>query len=101
MALSLRPPLLVYPVQSLETLVCAPRDREPTAAVLRDCITVRRGTTPEGVFELLKGHMFRVCTGEFVRAEGFLLADRERRQFRKTEPITSDCVIRIMTTKKQ
>jgi ribosome-binding ATPase YchF (GTP1/OBG family)/predicted esterase len=121
-AVALRSPLYVYPVANLDCCTCegpVPGDQamegrgvrggwqrkaeeqggEGAAAVLRDCMMLRPGSSVFDVYEALKRPPWNLVAGDFVRAEA-RVAGGERRPLKKTELVVNGSVLKIFTNKK-
>jgi len=66
---ALRHPTYAFPVRDLATLMShEPEVKGQRAGVIRDCISLKSGTTVERLYTLMLHH-YRMVTGKFVRAE--------------------------------
>ena len=107
-AVYLKSPVLVYPVQDLETEapVGWSDNQHGRVPALQDCLLLRPGSIVYELYEALKrgalGAGAAVLQGDFVRAEGRGLHQGSKRiQLSKDSVINStNCVIRIDTNRK-
>ena len=103
-AMSLRPPVLVWPVLDVQSGASYPLNpEEPRSDVttLRDVLVLKPGTTVMQLFEILLHPPWSLLGGEYVRAEARPRAGGATRQLRK-EDVLDDacCVVRIRASRK-
>lgn len=102
-AVNLHCPTFAFPVRCLDTLRSLGRGQLPQhkeTDVLRDCISLKPGSTVEDLYNVMCHYPTLLLTGDFVRAE--TLEDKgKKRPLKKDEVICpSNQLIHIMTTKK-
>jgi ribosome-binding ATPase len=120
-AIKLKPPVLVYPVNDLDSEMpigwTASMTNELSSSgahppILRDCLQLKQGSTVDDVFEALKHGALPHASiqGDFIRAEGKTIVKgplsgtnkepRKHQLKRETVVDESNAVIRIQTNKK-
>lgn len=104
-AVSLRPPVLCYPVCDLDSEAPVGWSAgNKTIPQLRDCLKFKPGSTVGDVYDALKRGSLdhAIVTGDFVRAEGKgLEASSRKKQFGRDTMLDSSCaVLRVQTNRK-
>ena len=110
-ALALRPPVAAFPVMALETCEALVTPAHVSGvmkgswgavdgAVLWHCVLLRPGATVEDFYAAMKRPPFKLCEGDYVRAE-CRTRDGAHALLKKTEVITeANCVIKLFTNRK-
>ena len=70
-AVSLHSPTFAFPVRCLETFrsISKGQQQHKETDILRDCISLKPGSTVEDLYNVLLHYPTQLLTGEFVRAE--------------------------------
>ncbi|KAK3089278.1 hypothetical protein FSP39_002288, partial [Pinctada imbricata] len=68
-AVRLRSPVYAYPIHCLSTLQSIGKPHSAGRDVLRDCISVKPGTTVEELYNIMCHYPINLISGDFVRAE--------------------------------
>ena len=78
MAVSLHSPVYAYPVRCLDTLRSiggGQLQQHKETEILRDCISLKPGSTVEDLYSVMSHYPTQLLTGDFVRAEVNMLCE--------------------------
>ncbi|XP_067671050.1 uncharacterized protein [Haliotis asinina] len=100
-AVSLRQPTYAFPVQCLDTLRSIGKGHgDGESVILRDCISLKPGTTVDQLHTIMLHYPINLLTGDFVRAET-INSEGKKRPVKKDEKIgDNNRIIKIMTTRR-
>ncbi|XP_048248057.1 uncharacterized GTP-binding protein C428.15-like [Haliotis rufescens] len=100
-AVSLKQPTYAFPVQCLDTLRSIGKGHSVgEGVILRDCISLKPGTTVDQLHVIMLHYPVNLLTGDFVRAET-INSEGKKRPVKKDEKIgDSNHIIKIMTTRR-